>query len=348
LENTDFLREYRKISQQHLNEKMILDSLPNEMKSIFNKFPKKLSLSEKCVRLWSLDCICDKINKAIIYDNEKLLNKYMPIIRGVNLYLNTKSNKSLTGISNIKMDVAQFESIMLGKVYRMPHYISCNVSKHNKYEKNSDELDNKNTIIIFQLDENCWNGKEISEHSVYPEQKEIVLPPYTALQVIKKIAKLKGYQEVHVKVLDNLEVEQEEKNGKLSFLCTWLMPKIDDEEGEALTNEQDDCIGINQHRKKLLQEMGCLKYEEEGKSNDEDKEKIDIEQLKINSFHPICNCGNILVLMNWNLCYNGSDVCCNICKQVIKQQVYHCDKCDENNSYDECIPCAKIQVKNYE
>jgi len=272
---------------------------------------------------------------AIMEDDKILLNKYMPIIRGINLYLNRKPCKSLIGGNHVQMSLSMFESISVGQIYRTHHYVSCQMLKKNDKKI----LETNTTLIIYFIDKECWNGKDISQHSAYPEHKEILLPPYTSLQVAKKVMTMSG-QEIHVNVLDNLRVEADEKNGKNSYLCTWLMPKLDQEENNK-NDEISNIVDDDNNRKKSFQQHNM-------KNDHKEDIQICIEQLKIKMFKPLCICGNILVFVNWYYCYGGSEVSCNICKHVIKQDVYHCNSCVEDNSYDECISCAKVQPKNYQ
>jgi len=75
---------------------------------------------------------------------------------------------------------------------------------------------------------------------------------------------------------------------------------------------------------------------------------IETKDSILSSFKPICSCGDELKLMHWNDCYEGTYVCCNICKQPIKEFVYHCQQCAGNHGYDECVQCSKKQTKNFQ
>jgi len=213
-------------------------------------------------------------------------------------------------------------------------------------KNNKTTLETNRTLIIYFVDRECWNGKEISQHSAYPEQKEILLPPYTSLQVAKKIMTMTG-QEIHVNVLDNLQVEADEKKGKDTYLCSWLMPKLDENDNNKnknISNISDD----HAHRKNAFQQMPHEEDKNDLKNDHKEDMQTGIQQLKIRIFKPLCKCGSILVFVNWHFCYDGSEVSCNICKHVVKQDVYHCNSCVTDNSYDECISCAKAQPKNYQ
>jgi len=118
------------------------------------------------------------------------------------------------------------------------------------------------------------------------------------------------------------------------------MPKLDQEENNK-NDEISNIVDDDNNRKKSFQQHNM-------KNDHKEDIQICIGQLKIKMFKPLCICGNILVFVNWYYCYGGSEVSCNICKHVIKQDVYHCNSCVEDNSYDECISCAKVQPKNYQ
>eukprot|EP01083_Nonionella_stella_P023922 66174_1 len=166
------------------------------MKMKFGKIPKEYSIEQKCVRLWTLESpIYHELTRSLYTDDEQKIQKYLPIIRGINTFLVSPTKRDMITYRGSHMSNKQFSAYQVSNIYRSPSIGATTMDKKiTKYFSN-------NIIITFRINKNCWNAASIAEYSVYPHEQEVLLPPYTAFKVLSKTK-----DSLEVQVLDNKSV----------------------------------------------------------------------------------------------------------------------------------------------
>ena len=114
------------------------------------------------------------------------------MIRGINKYLVSPTNREYTTYRGSHMSDKQFSVYKSGNIYRAPSFAATSENKSV-----ADNFKNKYSLK-FKIPKGCWNAAPISHLSVYPGEKEVLLPAYTAFKVLSKSSK-----QIEVQVLDN-------------------------------------------------------------------------------------------------------------------------------------------------
>eukprot|EP01084_Bolivina_argentea_P289790 497683_1 len=194
---SNFLKLYNSFNTNNINKQTIRNCLPTqELKHKFDriKYDQK-RIGEICVRLWTFPGELYKdINDALYTDNKNKIIKYLPIIRGINLVLVKPTNKQMITYRGSKMTDTQFERYKIGFIFRCPAIGATSTSKTKARSFKSKYM------IKFIIPRNCWNAANISKYSQFPNEKEILLPSYTAFKVLNIDINRK---QIMVQVLDN-------------------------------------------------------------------------------------------------------------------------------------------------
>jgi len=88
-----------------------------------------------------------------------------------------------------------------GHIYRIPYYVAT-----SQDEKEALKFQKSEWTWEFRIPEGCPNACWIGDESVFPPEREVLMPPYTCIRVVKKTSKT-----IIVDVLDNKSVQEETK-----------------------------------------------------------------------------------------------------------------------------------------
>jgi len=197
-EGSNFRIEYKAFPKDNVNPKTVRGCLPYDVQKKFDEFSDNFNIEEKCVRIWTLQSPLYKtLTKALYQDDKYQIRKYIPLIRGINKYLVSPTNRSYITYRSSHMSDKQFNTYKLGNIYRAPSFVATSenesVTQNFSLKKAKDKYS-----IKFRIPKWCWNAAPISHLSAYPTEKEILLPAYTAFKVLDKTN-----NRIEVQVLDN-------------------------------------------------------------------------------------------------------------------------------------------------
>lgn len=198
LSESAFLEEYDKFDRNSITKDMIWDILPSKLQLKMNVVIGN-SIEQICVRLWSLGSetsgLYKKMNKALYEDDRKKIKKYMPIISGLNQYLVHEVQETMVTWRGSKMTTTQFLAFDIGKIYRCPAIAATSLNKDVAVEFKD------RYMFKFVIPFGTWNAAEISPHSDYKAEKEVLFPAYSAFKVVNRVENT-----ICAEVLDNKEV----------------------------------------------------------------------------------------------------------------------------------------------
>eukprot|EP01126_Amoeba_proteus_P007091 TRINITY_DN1251_c0_g2_i2.p1 TRINITY_DN1251_c0_g2~~TRINITY_DN1251_c0_g2_i2.p1 ORF type:complete len:239 (-),score=36.20 TRINITY_DN1251_c0_g2_i2:355-1071(-) len=158
----------------------------------------------------------------------------MPFIRGLNLFLaNNPDHENpswysyfrgyVTTYRGSRMTEEQFALFKVGQFLRSPLYVASST----QLWKAKEFCSNARVLIVYSIPYGCLNAHGIGKYSRFPSESEWLFPPYTAFKVDKIDTMQKT---IYVTVLDNLFVEQQEKqnailqwHGKMVDSCEILL-----------------------------------------------------------------------------------------------------------------------------
>eukprot|EP01084_Bolivina_argentea_P143626 252178_1 len=198
LKNPEFAQFFTKYS--------IIDDEKETNEDNDQKYSKidALSVGDVAVKCWTLQRpkFYGALKRALLTDNKIELNKWMPFIRALNSKLVCQNPPTMKCYRGSKMSLKDFSIFKYGYVYRIPYYVATSVD-----EEVAKSWPNSNYLIQFNIPKGCPNASSISELSVFPNEKEVLLPPYTAVRVTAKSSTM-----MVVDVLDNFSAPKDAKS----------------------------------------------------------------------------------------------------------------------------------------
>lgn len=151
---------------------------------------QKLGVAAKAVCLYTSDYIYEELAAALREDCYEELQDFMPLIRAINCYIFSKAERiprvTHRG-SHVQPDV--LEDLEPGSSFHVPSYLSTSES-----EEVAKEFADP---YMVKLNLPPGYGRSIADVSLQPQQKEVLLPPYTCVTLKRKE---KGVLECDVKV----------------------------------------------------------------------------------------------------------------------------------------------------
>ena len=192
-QSSNFRTEYKAFSKDSVTAKTVRDCLPYDVQQKFDNFSSSDTIPEKCVRIWTLQSVVyPTLTQALYQDNKYQIKKYIALIRGINKYLVKPTTKEYITYRGSHMTDKQFNVYKAGNVYRAPSFGAT-----SENESVAKGFSNKYSLK-FRIPKNCWNAAPISHLSKFPNEKEVLLPAYTAFKVLTV-----SNNRIEVQVLDN-------------------------------------------------------------------------------------------------------------------------------------------------
>ena len=145
--------------------------------------PGNVDADEHAITLWTGD-LYTRINTALIQDNPDEIEKLCPLIRLMNNYIVTHpSTKKMTLYRGTtirdhqKVQVQKDEGVR-GTVWRQPLFVAASEDMNlaRRFRKEGCP------IIEFVVPIDCYNCTPVHHLSIYPEEKEWLMPPYTPVK----------------------------------------------------------------------------------------------------------------------------------------------------------------------
>jgi len=207
LKYSNFLKLYNSFDNDKLNDNKVYYAIPGDWKcggkdvdTMFRDFSDSYSLDEKCIKLWTAESpVYPYLTQSLYEDDKKALDRMMPIIKGINKYLVTPTDKEYICYRGSKMSKKMWNYYKAGNEYRAP--ACCAMSQ----EKATADKFKDTYYIMFRIPKNCWNARPIASNLSPFDEQEILTPPYTAFKVLKK---WEGLKELEVQILDNKQVAE--------------------------------------------------------------------------------------------------------------------------------------------
>ena len=196
------------------------DDSKEEKKSCAND--KGLSVGDTAVYCWTLQepKFYGTLKGILINDNNlNDLKSWMPFIRALNNELNCQNPSKMITYRGSRMSLKDINIFKKGYIYRIPYYVATTKDKNVATNWNGHTY-----IIEYHIKQGCPNA-QLLKLSAFEYEKEVLLPPYSALKVIDKTDK-----KMIVQVLDNLTAPQSckaniikisDKNGLTAFTNTF-------------------------------------------------------------------------------------------------------------------------------
>eukprot|EP01084_Bolivina_argentea_P133024 234747_1 len=200
LSESNFLKLYQDFKENQMDNmtvyamKMSLPSVIIKRKlnaKLMQLQEEKLDDTSDCLEqriavwLWSLEGGQDTanlykiLNEALYCDNYDDLERFMPLIHGLNQYLVKENKHKLTTYRGSQMSEQHFENIkrLKGSIIRCPAIAASSESVDKAREFKS------NYMIQFDIPEGIWNASSVSEHSQFKDEKEVLFPPYSSFLI---------------------------------------------------------------------------------------------------------------------------------------------------------------------
>ena len=103
----------------------------------------------------------------------------MPLIRSVNLFItNHKINKNIVTYRGSHMVLQQARLLVVGQKYRISKFLPTSTDYQAATQFKSQFM------VQLNIPKNCHNAAFVHKYSRYPNESEVLLPPYTVIKVI--------------------------------------------------------------------------------------------------------------------------------------------------------------------
>eukprot|EP01083_Nonionella_stella_P162855 535045_1 len=193
--------------------------------SFFDKYKNiQHDVNAFCVLLWTSNyppflykkqipkCIAKEdqiykfIQKSIINDDGDGLILSMKLIRGINnVITNYPTSKQVIGYRGSKMSGKEFQQFKVNQTKRVGMYVACSMNKQIAEHF----IGRGNVLITILIPKGCLNARIVpSPMSVYPDEVEILIPPYSLFKCVGKKRSVRNYLDTRELVLlltkDNL------------------------------------------------------------------------------------------------------------------------------------------------
>ena len=175
-------------SQIAITDVLIKQGLNNAEQTAWDEISDDLNVEEKAIRYWTSDHY-HNIQAAIARDNEQELIKYMPLILAITKYINNnplpcQENELIVCYRKCKLSREQlrfFQRAENGKVFLSKLFNATTLNINLLFAWRG------NAIIKFLIDKEnggCKRACNISHLSQHPDEQEILILPYTAMEMV--------------------------------------------------------------------------------------------------------------------------------------------------------------------
>jgi len=132
------------------------------------------------------------LNKALVNDDPEELRLWCPFIRALNNVLkNDRLDRDMVTKRGTKLSQVQARGLRVGQIIRSCMYLATSVPEPgaapNAYDVAAMFVDPRpthNVYALFHMERGCMNASPIYKLSAQKNEREVLLQPYTALQVL--------------------------------------------------------------------------------------------------------------------------------------------------------------------
>jgi len=171
--------------------------------SVAKAWKKKLAersgdVVEASVALWTTQ-VHQQLNEVLLKDHESELASWMGILRLITHHLPSSSNAVTADVTvwrGTSLTRDQVATLRVGEVIRPPMFLATSLDQQaaqRAFQKPGSPL------VKLHVPDGCRNACNIASLSSYKKQKEVLLPPYTPLHVLRVSSQL-----IEVVVLNGL------------------------------------------------------------------------------------------------------------------------------------------------
>jgi len=165
----------------------------NEYRQIQKKHPG-WKAARVCVTCWTKESpkFYGELKRVITYDTDELKH-WISFIRALTSALVLQSPSKMKTYRGSKMTRGDYNKLTVGQYIRIPYFVATSKSRSvaKKFKKSP-------WCWEFHIPKNCPNARDISKFSRNPDEREVLLPPYTLVKI-----KSKTNSKIVVSVLDN-------------------------------------------------------------------------------------------------------------------------------------------------
>ena len=184
-QHSNFRELLKSFPKDKITETLITQGLNNQELTTWSSIKTSLTnstLPERAARYWTEQDCFETLQRALRDDNKEKLTKYMPLIRAINLYIcNHSTPNEMICFRKSKLSGNQlnpYKNAKKGQIYR--HAAFTATSTDFKVTMKWSGC----AVIKYIVPKGCLNARDISGISKFPNEKEVLFPPYTAVEVI--------------------------------------------------------------------------------------------------------------------------------------------------------------------
>lgn len=172
------------------------------------------TVAEAAVALWTGEgdasnlSIYIALNRALLADDEDQLAHWMFLVRLVTNYITRPAHElpsALTTWRGSKLSRLQAASLSVGQVIRPPMFVATSTNREVASHFR------KIYIVKLIIPAGCRNACRVDTISLFKEELEVLLPPYTPMRILRLTA-----NEIDLEVLDSLQHMNVESSTKIS------------------------------------------------------------------------------------------------------------------------------------
>jgi len=162
--------------------------------SVAKAWKKKLAersgdVVEASVALWTTQ-VHQQLNEVLLKDHESELASWMGIVRLITHHLTSSSNAITADVTvwrGTRLTRDQVATLRVGEVIRPPMFLATSLDQQEAqraFQKPGSPL------VKLHVPAGCRNACNIASLSACKKQKEVLLPPYTPLHVLRVSSQL--------------------------------------------------------------------------------------------------------------------------------------------------------------
>ena len=134
--SSNFRKAYKEFPKDKVTERAVVRCLPEDAKRKWRSYSSRLSVPEKCVKLWTCayPAVYKTVNGVLREDDLSDLREWMPYIRGLNLYIaNHPTPRAVTTYRGSYMTASQQKNYgPRGSIVRIVQINATSTSKQVK------------------------------------------------------------------------------------------------------------------------------------------------------------------------------------------------------------------------
>lgn len=198
-----------------LLERVAGDAIAQRFRDFRDSDGDNMTTAEAVLAIWSDDgysSVFKQLNRVIFFDNAAEVRDWMLFIRIATGYLTRKINKTerhRTVWRASSMSQAQAQRLVPHMVIRPPMFVATSLH-YNEAHKFLQKKDGHGFLLKINIPRGCRNATYIDHVSVYEQEAEVLVPPYSPFLVLEIDLDRRF---IKLNLLDGLNHEESELSG---------------------------------------------------------------------------------------------------------------------------------------